>query len=157
MEIRRAVPEDGEAACSVLRRSITLLCTADHRDDPVILAHWLANKTPAQLRGWIASDQQSVFVAVEDDTVLGVGSITSAGRIGLNYVAPEARFRGVSKAMLASLEAQARRYGMAQCVLESTATARRLYLSGGYAQIAAPIRMFGTASYPMAKRLVPGQ
>ena len=157
MEIRSAVTDDAEAACSVLRRSITQLCVADHRNDPAILARWLANKTPTHVRDWIASDQQSVLVAVEDGTVLGVGSVTTAGRIDLNYVAPEARFRGASKAMLAALEARAHRFGAAECVLESTATARRFYLSAGYAEAAAPVRMFGTASYPMAKQLAPGQ
>jgi hypothetical protein len=46
MEIRDAFPEDAAAGCEVMRRSISKLCGADHRDDPVILARWLANKTP---------------------------------------------------------------------------------------------------------------
>ena len=156
MDIRAAIPDDADAACDVLRRSITRLCIADHANDPAILARWLANKTPAQLRGWMASDQQHLLVAVEDGAVRGVGSVTTAARIALNYVAPEARFRGVSKAMLVALEALAHRSGATECVLESTATARRFYLSAGYVA-AAPIRMSGAASYPMVKRLAPGQ
>jgi hypothetical protein len=46
MEIRAAVPEDALAACEVMRRSISELCEADHRNDPVILGRWLANKAP---------------------------------------------------------------------------------------------------------------
>jgi hypothetical protein len=46
MHIRDAVPEDAAAACEVMRRSISELCSADHHDDPVILGRWLANKTP---------------------------------------------------------------------------------------------------------------
>ena len=157
MEIRPATTSDADAASEVLRRSITHLCVADHGHDPTILARWLANKTPAQFRDWIASDRQCVLVAVEDGTVLGVGSVTTDGRIGLNYVAPEARFRGASKAMLVALEEHARHFGATHCVLESTATARRFYLSAGYADSAAPIRMFGAASYLMIKRLAPGQ
>jgi len=38
MEIRDAVPSDARAACEVLRRSITELCVADHRNEPAILA-----------------------------------------------------------------------------------------------------------------------
>jgi hypothetical protein len=36
MEIREAMTEDAPAACEVLRRSISELCVADHRNDPAI-------------------------------------------------------------------------------------------------------------------------
>lgn len=34
----------------------------------------------------------SVLVAVDDDSILAVGSVTDAGEITLNYVSPDARF-----------------------------------------------------------------
>lgn len=46
MKIRDAVAEDAIEACEALRRSITELCVADHRNDPDLLANWLRNKTP---------------------------------------------------------------------------------------------------------------
>ena len=56
MIIRDATPADAVKACDVLRASITELCTADHRQDPDILAHWLASKTPGMSQhGPIAS------------------------------------------------------------------------------------------------------
>ncbi len=106
MQIRRATAEDADAACRILRRSITELCGADHHGDAETLAQWLANKTPDNMRRWIA--QTHVFVAAEGERLPGVGAINDAGEIMLNYVAPEARFRGVSKAMLARLESCAR-------------------------------------------------
>jgi hypothetical protein len=45
MEIRDAAPDDAIAGCEVLKRSIAELCTADHKNDPTILARWLGNKT----------------------------------------------------------------------------------------------------------------
>jgi hypothetical protein len=51
MEIRDAVPEDAPAACEAMRRSISELCSTDHHGDAVILARWLANKTPRLSRG----------------------------------------------------------------------------------------------------------
>jgi hypothetical protein len=53
MRIRPAVPEDAPAACEAMRRSITLLCVADHRNNPAILERWLGNKTPEIFRSWI--------------------------------------------------------------------------------------------------------
>jgi len=54
------------------------------------------------------------------------------GRILLNYVSPDTRFRGVSKALLAHMEEEARRRGLPQTRLESTMTARAFYVAAGY-------------------------
>lgn len=153
MEIRPAIATDAEAASALLRQSIRALCSADHGHDAAILDRWLANKTPDQFRNWLRTPALHVLVAAEDDALLAVGSVADTGRIGLNYVAPAARFRGVSKAMLAALENQARRAGATRCTLESTVTARRFYLSAGYAETGEPVRMFGTTSHPMARGL----
>ncbi len=154
MEIRDAVPADADAACEVLRRSITELCVADHHNDPAILARWFANKTPEIVASWIAQPGNSVLVAVEGSAILAVGSVTDKGEITLNYVSPDARFRGVSRAMLGALETRARERGNTRCTLISTETARRLYRSGGYQEDGPPQGKFGsTGSYPMSKPL----
>jgi GNAT superfamily N-acetyltransferase len=56
----------------------------------------------------------------------------ASGKITLNYVSPEARFRGVSKALVLQLEAQARALGLSECTVETTQTALRFYQSLGY-------------------------
>lgn len=153
MEIREARGEDAAAACDVMRRSIAALCVADHRNDPEVLARWLANKKPEIVAGWIAQRGNSVLVAVEGERVLAVGSVTDAGEITLNYVLPERRFQGVSRAMLAALEARAVARGNTRTALLSTETAQRFYLARGYVDAGAPKELFGTRSYPMAKVL----
>jgi N-acetylglutamate synthase-like GNAT family acetyltransferase len=130
--IRKAQIEDADAATSVLRRSIVELCVADHRNDPQRLASWLANKQPDIFASWVRDPANNVFVAVRDGLVVGVGSVTRDGHIGLNYVAPEARFSRVSRTMLAHLEAEAQRFGHRRVFLTSTATARRFYEKAGY-------------------------
>jgi len=153
MEIRDAVPDDAAAACQVMRRSIAELCAADHRDDPAILLRWLGNKTPESFKSWIRPDY-SLLVAVEGGSIVAVGCVTDAGEITLNYVSPEARFRGVSAALLAALEARAMARGNGRCTLRSTETARRFYLDRGYCEDGPADGEFGTASgYPMSKRL----
>jgi len=152
MQIRRATAEDADAACRILRRSIAELCDADHRGDAETLAQWLANKTPDNMRRWIA--QTHVFVAAEGEKLLGVGAINDAGEIMLNYVAPEARFRGVSKTMLTRLEACAGALSLSTVRLQSTATARRFYLAAGYRDDGPPQKGFGiTFALPMAKEV----
>jgi GNAT superfamily N-acetyltransferase len=152
MEIRAARSEDAERACVVLRRSITELCDQDHRGDPATTTAWLANKTAENMRRWI--EQSHVFVATEGTAILGVGAMTGTGEITLNYVAPDARFRGVSRAILAQLEEHAADRGIKTIVLHSTATAHRFYLSAGYTDSGEPAKACGVAfCYPMIKQL----
>jgi len=154
MEIRDAIPEDAPAACEVIRRSISELCSADHLDDPVILGQWLANKIPEIVASWIVQHGNSVLVAVASGTILAVGSVTDAGEITLNYVSPDARFRGVSRAFLVALETRAQVRRNQRCTLLSTETARRFYRSAGYIEDGPPQGKFGTtSSYPMSKQL----
>jgi GNAT superfamily N-acetyltransferase len=154
IEVRDAVREDAPAACEVIRRSISELCEADHRNDPEILRRWLANKTPEIVGSWIMKPGNSVLVAVDDDSILAVGSVTDAGEINLNYISPDARFRGVNRATVTALEARALERGADRCTLLSTETAHRFYRSAGYIENGAPQGKFGTtSSYPMSKRL----
>ena len=157
MEIRAARLDDANQACDVLRRSISQLCVADHGNDPTILDAWLANKTPEIVAAWISQSGNSLLLATEGDVILAVGSVTDAGEITVNYVAPEARFRGVSRALLGALEARAAGRGNRRCKLTSTETAHRFYRSAGYVDDGAPAGKFGTkASYPMSKMIALG-
>lgn len=154
IEIREALPTDATAACEVLRRSISELCIADHRNNPDILRRWLSNKTPEIVASWIGKPGNSVLVAIGKSGVLSVGAVTDAGEITLNYVSPDARFAGVSRAMLRALEARALERGNSRCSLISTTTARRFYRDAGYIEGGPPQRKFGTVgSYPMSKIL----
>jgi GNAT superfamily N-acetyltransferase len=156
MQIREAMADDAAEACRVLRRSITELCSADHMDDPVVLADWLSNKKPANVRSWIVRADNHVFVATEGSAILAVGAVTSSGEITLNYVSPDARFAGVSKALLNRLEAKALELGNHTCTLTSTETARRFYLSAGYQQQSSSRNpLAASSSYRMIKQLAP--
>jgi GNAT superfamily N-acetyltransferase len=152
--IRDAAPGDAEAACETMRRSIAELCEADHRNDPKILARWLANKQPRIFLGWLAEPDNSVLVAVVEDAIAAVGAVRDSGEITLNYVSPDHRFKGVSRALLAALEKRAAERGNERCTLSSTATARRFYLASGYVETGAAQGLFGTQTgFPMAKPL----
>lgn len=153
MEIRRACIEDAAAICVVVRRSIEALCGADHHDDPILLARWLENKTPTTVERWIDNPANRTFVAVEGGEVLAAGCVTEAGEVVLNYVSPDARFRGVSRALLAAMEACARELGRREITLSSTATALRFYRDAGYVEAATPCAKHGVARHAMRKRL----
>jgi GNAT superfamily N-acetyltransferase len=154
MIIRDATPDDAEEACAVLRASIAELCAADHNNDPGILGRWLANKTPDNVASWSDGEGRSLLLAVEDGAIVAVGGVRDSGEITLNYVAPGARFRGVSSALLAALEARAAERGAARVALLATETAHSFYLARGYRDEGPFVGKFGTAaSYSMAKVL----
>ena len=154
LAIRDARDDDADQASEVSRRSIAELCTADHNNDPAILRGWLGNKTPDIFRSWIAQPGNNLLLAVDGERVVAVGSVSDTGQITLNYVSPDARFRGVSKSMLAALEDRAADRGCARFTLSSTETARLFYLAQGYVESGKPARHFGTKSgYPMSKSL----
>jgi GNAT superfamily N-acetyltransferase len=95
-----------------------------------------------------------MLLAVEDAAILGVGSVTDAGEITLNYVSPDARFRGVSRHLMQALEARATKRGNVRCYLTSTITARRFYLGRGYVEDKVIPGKFGCGeSYLMSKTL----
>jgi GNAT superfamily N-acetyltransferase len=151
---RRAVPSDVAAACDVVRRSIVELCYDDHRGDPATLASWLANKTPTDFERWIDSERHVAVVAERDGKVVGFGLMDLTGVIALLYVSPEVRFCGVSKALLAALEAVALAAGIREVKLHSSATALRFYTRCGYSPAGPCIKVFGVVSgYPLSREI----
>lgn len=153
IEVRDAVHDDAEAMCVVLRRSIKELCASNHKDDPETLDTWLSNKTPENVRSWIDNPDQWVLVAVDGDEMCGVGAAAVNGEILLNYVSPDARFRGVSKALLARLEEHLRANGATMATLTSTQIAHRFYLGAGYEDDGPPKMWRGGEVHQMRKAL----
>ena len=153
--IRAAEPRDAAAMCEVLRRSIIELCVLDHQNDPARLAEWLADKTSEQVAGWIAYPGNHLFVAVTGDMVLAVGGLSAKGEITLNYVSPDGRFQGVSRAMLQTLEQTLREQGHRRATLTSTLTAHDFYLAAGYTD--SGTKAYETGAWPrMEKALADG-
>lgn len=153
MRIRIAEEKDAEATCRVLRQSIEKLCVADHENDAETLDRWLANKTPDNVRTWIVAPGVTVMVAEQDEAIVGVGAVSTSGNILLNYVSPQARFRGVSKAVLAAMEENLRQTGHGQCRLESSRTAHRFYRAAGYRDAGDAQIRGNRSSQPMVKML----
>jgi GNAT superfamily N-acetyltransferase len=74
------------------------------------------------------------------------------GTIVLLYVSPDARFSGISKALLAALEKAAIAAGICEIRLDSSVTAYRFYSRCGYVPTGPPSKAFGiTNGYPMSR------
>jgi GNAT superfamily N-acetyltransferase len=151
--VRTATMIDAPCIAALLRASIVQLCAADHdyRDAP--LREWLANKTTPIVETWVSNPSNVMLVAEVGNTMAGVGCLRTDGYIALNYVSPDHRFLGVSKAMLAALEDQARGLALTMVRLESTKTAIKFYRASGFDDAGTPITKNGLPAYPMIKHL----
>lgn len=153
MHVRPANFEDAEEVALVLRRSIRELCVLDHGGNANTLEEWLSNKTAENVRLWIEAPDRHVVVAEENKSILGVGGASRFGEITLNYVAPEARFKGVSKSIVAALEAHLRTLGLKQSTLTSTRTAHAFYIALGYEDAKEPGHSIDARTLRMRKIL----
>jgi len=153
LSVRRARVTDAEACSAVLCASIRKLCIADHCGDEEIISRWLANKTPKTLRNWIPSPEITIYVAEIDGIVAGVGAISDGSEVTLNYVSPDYRFLGVSRAILNELERALHERGVHNALLTSTTTAHQFYSKAGWQDSGEPKEWLGIQGFPMRKTL----
>jgi GNAT superfamily N-acetyltransferase len=154
--VRPATLADVLGAVDAVRRSITVLCVEDHRNDPATLEHWLRNKTVEHFERWLLDPGNFVAVSHDGAVVCGVGLLRRSGYVHLCYVRPERQRLGVGRAVLSALEARAFFWGIEELRLTSTATARLFYEKLGYLRDGEPEPGFGVVQgYPYRRRLVP--
>jgi GNAT superfamily N-acetyltransferase len=150
ISVRPATVADIPAMSDVLVASITALCVEDHENRPEAVAPWLWNKTPEGVARMLANPAGRMFVAERDGVIAAVGAVNDGREVTLNYVSPEHRFTGVSKAMLAALEAA---LGPGEATLTSTVTAHRFYRGQGWTDHGQSPRSAGMTSFEMRKLL----
>lgn len=152
--VRPALPADVPAMSRVLTASIIELCVADHANDPAAIAAWTKNKSPEGVATMLANPNLLMFVAEAAGRIGAVGAITRTGEIALNYVAPDMRFLGLSKALLKRLETELLSLGFSEGRLEATATAQRFYERAGWLPDGPQAGGRVVNGYPMRKALL---
>jgi GNAT superfamily N-acetyltransferase len=151
--VRPAVAADVPEMSRTLIASITQLCRQDHHDDPAAIAAWTANKTEAGVAEMLGSPGNRMFVAERDGAIAGVGCVRDGDEIGLNYVNPAHRFRGVSRALLSAMEDNIRAGGAAEGRVKATRTAHDFYLANGWMDAGPLYTGRFIDAWPMRKRL----
>lgn len=125
---------DAHAIAQLVRRSIIELCDADHENDPKRYEAWLADKTADDFKVSIGGDGPFLIAVDDRKQIIGVCGGSENGQIYLNYILPEVRHKGISKAQMQALEAFYIGKGLTEIRLNSTKTARRLYCALGYVE-----------------------
>jgi len=151
--VRAATAADIPAMSVVLTASIRELCQADHQNRSEVLSGWLRNKSEAGVRDMLESEPTTLYVAEIEGQVAGVGATMNDGSIRLNYVSPDFRFRGVSRALMAHMEEALRTAGFEFATLNSSTTAHRFYQEAGWVDVGEPQTGLTLVAYPMRKVL----
>lgn len=154
--IRTAHHSDAPAVCDLLRNAILQSCSEDHKNDPAILAAWLGNKNSDTVGAWLASQSNFAIVAEADREVLGIGLLTSKGKIALFYVSPKAQRAGIGKRLLSELEKQASAWKLSLLQIASTATAHQFFLKQQYSVQGEASSCFGIKTSVLGKRISSG-
>ena len=145
--VREAGLADAYAMAELRARSIKDLCAADHRDDSAAIAAWVG--PPDQFVRIMEYPDNVLLVAEIDGALAGLAGLYG-DMVTLNYVDPNYRFRGVSKALMEATEARLRDGGVTLGRLRSTATALAFYRAQGWVETGPGTPDDGT---PMEKRL----
>lgn len=128
----RAVPADEEPARSLLEATRATLTELNDGLDPN--SPGMPSANPADFALFLVGFQGGVPICCGGLKPLGGGAV----EIKRMYVVPEARGRGVARAMLAELEAEAGHLGFVVARLDTgprQPSAERMYREAGYAEI----------------------
>ena len=123
--------------------------------------------SPAQVAAWAHEDRdmaafaakhasRPIFIAEVDGAAAGFSDLATDGLIDFLFVHPDFQRRGVGRALLAHVEALARRQAMARLYAEVSITARPLFEACGFGVRAIQsVEHHGQAftNYRMEKRL----
>jgi putative acetyltransferase len=132
-----ARPEDATAVLAV--RDAAIRGTAAQLYGTDVAADWVSHRSPdtdRELAERIAAGAEVAIVARIAGRIVAFGSIEPASNeLRALYTAPAHGRRGIGSLILAELEAQARRLGMAELHMDAALNAEALYRRHGYAEL----------------------
>jgi putative acetyltransferase len=153
--IRQAEPDDAAAMARVFAAAIETKARDSY--GPRERAAWIARGTPERFRAMLSDVRNTLFVALTNGRILGVGGLT-ASEVSLLYTCPDAP-AGTATALLRVIEDLARTRGLAGLGLTASRNALPFYLRQGYAVVRLATRPLANGvALPvclMAKILVP--
>ncbi|GHA24128.1 hypothetical protein GCM10007989_19720 [Devosia pacifica] len=151
VRVRNAVFDDCAALADMRLRSIARLCSPDHSGNAAAIEAWAGDSGPSKFVEMLDHPEVTLLIAEIEGKRAGLGS-SLRDTVTLNYVDPDFRFMGVSKAIMSALEADMVAHGVSKARLFSTRTALPFYLSIGWTITGEGTPKQGT---PMSKQLAP--
>ena len=131
--LRAHRPDDAPVLLALFRDTIRRVNARDYNSDQI--RAWASDDIdPAS---WAARfDGRFVAVAEAEGRPVGFAELEPDGHIDRFYVSADHQRRGVGRALLAALVAEARRLGVVRLFTEASITARPFFESQGFAVLA---------------------
>ena len=130
--LRRATIDDMAALWQLRTRAVEHGCAGHYA--PEVLAAWLATPAPVSLGRHI--EHGGGLVAVEDDAIVGYAVLDRlSGEVDAVFVAPSVHGRGIGRALLDALEANARMAGLERLFLSASLNAVPFYRASGFVAV----------------------
>jgi len=151
--VRRWTQADTEDLGALFRRSVREVASRDYR--PAQIEAWV--KAPGEIETWTERMRSRVsFVAEEAGRLIGFIQYEPPDHIDMTYVHPETQRRGVARALLAAVEAEARTRDVPLLNVEASITSRPFFEAHGFEIVTPQIvtaRGQEFLNYRMRKRL----
>ncbi len=128
MEIRPYHPGEEAAVFHVLQESTRVSFVRDYHPD--LIARWSADRVPEEWRERLAIKQP--YVALIEGQIVGFGEIEPSGFLDCFYVLAPFQGRGVGKALMAQIEAQATEWNVPRIYANVSVTARPFFEARGF-------------------------
>jgi putative acetyltransferase len=128
VQIRPYRPEDAATVVTLFRDTIRRVNIRDYSPEQVLA--WAPNEIA---QSWIDKlARRFTLVAVRDGQMVGFGDLEADDRLGHLYTHADYQRRGVGRALLAALEAEAMRRGCDVIRTEASITAKPFFERQGY-------------------------
>lgn len=128
LEIKRATPEDANAAFDIRREAIRRQCIGAYTAEQMAL--WTRGSADD---GYSTLMEKPFYLGWVNDEPVATGMLDlDNNEVGALFVLPQFTGRGYGKAMLDHLEALARELELAEVVLDATLNAASFYRACGY-------------------------
>lgn len=124
IEIREAVQLDARAISQVIIAALRTTNTKDYSRN--VIERVEKSFSPSAVADFI--DKRIVFVALQDQTVVGTASLDGPV-VRSVFVAPQAHRQGIGSQLMSTVEQRAKALGIMTLHVPSSVTAERFYLS----------------------------
>lgn len=151
--IRRYVPDDLDGLIAIFTRAVRETAIRDY--SPEQLRAWAPDRPDRD--AWAARrTSRPTFIAEAGGAAAGFTDLEPDGHIDMMFVHPDHQGRGVAAALLAHVEAQARKAGLSRIFTEASLTARPFFARHGFIVISeqqVPVRGEVLTNFRMEKYL----
>ncbi len=155
MKIRRARIDDAKAISKICCDTIRYVNSKDYSASQI--KAWLTSDRVSNVRNKIKHKKKDVFVIVDKDIILGMGSLSlEEDELSSLYIKHNVSRKGIGTKLLKYLEKYAKRKGVSTLKLNSSVTAYSFYKHRGYKGIRKRYRIIKNVRIPyifMSKRL----